>query len=156
MEWLHAIIALFSIHHSVCKASVFGYKGDKMAGGDAVCVHRRLKPGDVGVAHRTLPCGTKVVLMNPRNGKIAVATVMDHGPYGAIDDDGEWVLKRTNKDPGKWRGCLDMTRALQTLLDHNGFEKVIYAPVVERQYAASTRQRPEVQLLSGAPVCMGP
>jgi rare lipoprotein A len=35
----------------------------------------------VGVAHRTLPCGTKVVFRNPANGRTVVAHVVDRGPY---------------------------------------------------------------------------
>jgi rare lipoprotein A (peptidoglycan hydrolase) len=35
----------------------------------------------VGVAHRTLPCGTKVVFRNPSNGRTVVARVVDRGPY---------------------------------------------------------------------------
>lgn len=33
------------------------------------------------VAHRTLPCGTRLSLSNPRNGRSVVATVTDRGPY---------------------------------------------------------------------------
>lgn len=135
MEWLIAILSFLVTpppKTNICTASVFGYQGDKMAGGNAVCVKRRLTSSDIGVAHRTLPCGSKVVVQNVRTGKVAIATVMDHGPYGAIDDDGTWVLKRNKKEPGKWRGCLDMTRKLQELIGHNGFEKVIYAPVAQR------------------------
>jgi rare lipoprotein A (peptidoglycan hydrolase) len=35
----------------------------------------------VGVAHRTLPCGTKVVFRNPANGRVVTARVVDRGPY---------------------------------------------------------------------------
>jgi rare lipoprotein A (peptidoglycan hydrolase) len=35
----------------------------------------------VGVAHRTLPCGTKVIFRNPANGRTVVARVVDRGPY---------------------------------------------------------------------------
>jgi rare lipoprotein A (peptidoglycan hydrolase) len=35
----------------------------------------------VGVAHRTLPCGTKVTFKNPANGRIVTAPVVDRGPY---------------------------------------------------------------------------
>ena len=33
------------------------------------------------VAHKTLPCGTKVRLENPETGKVIVAVVKDRGPY---------------------------------------------------------------------------
>jgi hypothetical protein len=51
----------------------------------------------VGVAHRTLPCGTKVAFRY--NGKTVITEVIDRGPY---------VSGRT------W----DMTRGLCMLLDH--------------------------------------
>lgn len=35
----------------------------------------------VGVAHRSLPCGTKVTFKNPDNGRIVTAPVVDRGPY---------------------------------------------------------------------------
>lgn len=35
----------------------------------------------VGVAHRSLPCGTKVTFRNPANGKVVTAPVIDRGPY---------------------------------------------------------------------------
>jgi hypothetical protein len=35
----------------------------------------------VGVAHRTLPCGTKVTFRNPANGRTVTAAVIDRGPY---------------------------------------------------------------------------
>jgi hypothetical protein len=37
----------------------------------------------VGVAHRTLPCGTPVVFRNPASGAVVRATVIDRGPYVA-------------------------------------------------------------------------
>ena len=56
-----------------------------------------LTPDDVGVAHRTLPCGTKVTLRY--NGVTVTTRVVDRGPY---------VPGRT------W----DMTKGLCTLLNH--------------------------------------
>ena len=36
-----------------------------------------------GVAHRTLPCGTKVSFRNPKNGRTITVPVIDRGPYVA-------------------------------------------------------------------------
>jgi Lytic transglycolase len=36
-----------------------------------------------GVAHRTLPCGTKITFRNPANGRTVTTTVVDRGPYVA-------------------------------------------------------------------------
>ena len=35
----------------------------------------------VGVAHRSLPCGTRVSFRNPANGRVVTAPVVDRGPY---------------------------------------------------------------------------
>lgn len=35
----------------------------------------------IGVASRTLPCGTKVTFRNPANGRTVTAPVIDRGPY---------------------------------------------------------------------------
>jgi hypothetical protein len=37
--------------------------------------------GIVGVAHRSLPCGTKITFKNPANGRVVTARVIDRGPY---------------------------------------------------------------------------
>jgi hypothetical protein len=53
----------------------------------------------LGVAHRSLPCGTLVTFRNPQNGRQITVPVIDRGPY---------VSGRT------W----DMSRALCEYLDH--------------------------------------
>jgi hypothetical protein len=53
----------------------------------------------LGVAHRSLPCGTLVTFRNPANGRRITVPVIDRGPY---------VAGRT------W----DMSRALCDYLDH--------------------------------------
>lgn len=53
----------------------------------------------LGVAHRSLPCGTLVTFRNPANGRQITVPVIDRGPY---------VAGRT------W----DMSRALCDYLDH--------------------------------------
>jgi rare lipoprotein A (peptidoglycan hydrolase) len=35
----------------------------------------------VGVAHRTLPCGTRITFKNPSNGRVVTMPVVDRGPY---------------------------------------------------------------------------
>ena len=42
-----------------------------------------LTEGLLGVAHRTLPCGTMVTFRNPRNGREITVPVVDRGPYVA-------------------------------------------------------------------------
>jgi rare lipoprotein A (peptidoglycan hydrolase) len=35
----------------------------------------------IGVAHRTLPCGTKITFRDPASGRTVTAPVVDRGPY---------------------------------------------------------------------------
>jgi rare lipoprotein A (peptidoglycan hydrolase) len=55
--------------------STYGSPGDSLACGG------RLAAGQQGVAHRTLPCGTKVELR--REGRTLTTRVIDRGPYVA-------------------------------------------------------------------------
>jgi rare lipoprotein A (peptidoglycan hydrolase) len=52
-----------------------GFYGKRTACGVA------LTKGLIGVAHRSLPCGTKITFRNPANGRTVTATVVDRGPY---------------------------------------------------------------------------
>lgn len=58
-------------------ASYYGpeFTGRRMANG------RRFDPGSTSVAHKTLPFGTTVLVTNLENGRSAVATVEDRGPF---------------------------------------------------------------------------
>ena len=87
----------------VCIASVFASKGDKWAGGVAPYLKRKVRPSDWGVAHRTLPLGSKVKVINLRTKRSTIARVIDRGPYGAIYR-GKWRVKKRKTDPGVWRG----------------------------------------------------
>jgi hypothetical protein len=52
-----------------------GFYGNRTACGVA------LTQSVIGVAHRSLPCGTKVTFKNPENGRVVTARVIDRGPY---------------------------------------------------------------------------
>jgi len=54
-----------------------GFYGNRTACG------QRLTRGLIGVAHKTLPCGTRIVFRNPSNGRTVTAAVVDRGPYVA-------------------------------------------------------------------------
>lgn len=126
---LKILLSLFLSWES-CTASVFGYPGDRHAGGEALCLGREITDEDVGIAHRSLPCGTEVMLHNPRTGRTVTAKVVDRGPYGAIHA-GKWVLKRRERDPGIWRGCVDLTPRAARRLGHNGLEMVVVVPAMQ-------------------------
>jgi rare lipoprotein A len=51
------------------------YDGDQTASGE------RMKPGAMTAAHRTLPFGTEVTVVNRRNGRSAVVRINDRGPF---------------------------------------------------------------------------
>ncbi len=112
-----------------CVSTIFGYPGDRWAGGNALLLKRPVNDSDFGVAHRTLPLGSKVLVCRDT---CALATVIDRGPYGAMHE-GSWVLKRRKSDPGVWRGCLDTTPALAKALKHQGFDKVSVTPIPNYQ-----------------------
>lgn len=52
-----------------------GFYGKRTACGLAMTESLR------GVAHRTLPCGTKITFRNPANGRTITVPVVDRGPY---------------------------------------------------------------------------
>jgi rare lipoprotein A len=54
-----------------------GFIGNRTACG--LTLTRRL----VGVAHRTLPCGTRIAFRDPGTDRVVVAPVVDRGPYVA-------------------------------------------------------------------------
>jgi hypothetical protein len=54
-----------------------GFYGNRTACGQALTTTLQ------GVAHKTLPCGTKVTFRNPSNGRTISVPVVDRGPYVA-------------------------------------------------------------------------
>lgn len=57
---------------------------EKMAGEKFFCLNRKVDTKTFGVAHRWLPCGTIVLVVNIRNGRTVKAPVIDRGPYHAV------------------------------------------------------------------------
>jgi rare lipoprotein A len=51
--------------------------------GHGTACGKRLTRSLLGVAHKTLPCGTKITFKNPRNGRTITVKVVDRGPYVA-------------------------------------------------------------------------
>ena len=56
-------------------ASIYAYSGEKTANGE------RANPAGLTAAHKTLPFGTKVRVVNQRNGKSVVVRINDRGPF---------------------------------------------------------------------------
>lgn len=105
-------------------ATIFGQAGDMLAGDHLYCTGKKLEPTQLACAHRTLPCGTVLMLENPRTGRFAVCEVLDRGPFGANLESGEWGFKIRRSDPGTWRGIVDLAPAVAEALDHNGRERI--------------------------------
>jgi hypothetical protein len=124
-----------------CNSTIFGYEGDKYSGSKALYLGRPVDPEhDIGIAHRGLPLGSLVVLHVPKRDTFVVAVVIDRGPYGRIDKDGNWyngasewkAHVRRNKpySPGsRWNGCIDITPRAAELLEHDGWEVVQAYPL---------------------------
>lgn len=105
-------------------ATRFGDPGDILAGDHLYCTGKKIEPTQLACAHRTLPCGTTIMIENPRTGRFAVCEVLDRGPFGAVADNGKWTFKFQKSDPGQWRGVVDLSPAVAAALDHNGRERV--------------------------------
>jgi rare lipoprotein A len=56
-------------------ASVYGYDGTKSASGE------RTNPRGMTAAHRTLPFGTMVTVVNKKNGRQVTVRINDRGPF---------------------------------------------------------------------------
>jgi len=56
-------------------ASVYGHRGGKTANGEHV------SPGALTAAHRTLPFGTHVRVVNKKNGRSVTVRINDRGPF---------------------------------------------------------------------------
>ena len=72
----------------VIAISVWHYDGSVSWYGPGFYGHRTacgyaLTTSLVGVAHRSLPCGTRVRFRNPANGRVVTVPVVDRGPYVA-------------------------------------------------------------------------
>lgn len=121
---LLAIIGVQPLQADRGLATIFGEQGDTLAGDHLYCTGKKLEPDQLACAHRTLPCGTVLVLENPRTGRFATCEVLDRGPFGARLESGSWGFKIRQTDPGTWRGIVDLAPAVATALDHNGRERV--------------------------------
>jgi hypothetical protein len=69
-----------------------GFYGNRTACG------KRLRRGTLGVAHRSLPCGTKVSLLH--RGRTITVEVIDRGPYSRAD----WDLTEETADRLRFEG----------------------------------------------------
>jgi rare lipoprotein A (peptidoglycan hydrolase) len=98
-------------------ATVYGTPGDIHAGGNLACqVHRPVPQDELLCAHRWLPCGTEVVVINLERNSMSSCTVADRGPFGA------------DPQTGRWKGLIDLTpyAARAVRLDGRDMVRLIY------------------------------
>ena len=138
-----AFVGSTSMVHDRGVATRFGDPGDPLDGNHLSCTHQKMQPGQLACAHRTLPCGTMLMIENPRNHKMALCQVLDRGPFGALDEDGVWLIKRHADEPGDWRGILDLSPAVADALEFNGRENVhiFYQRIARRLHAGRKAPR---------------
>ena len=106
------------------KAAVYGQAGDRMAGGPLACSGKRLSQNDLVCAHRTLPCGTPMLVWSLRTQRIATCRVLDRGPFGARLSTGKLVIKKRATQKGTWRAVVDMAPAVASMLGVEDTEPV--------------------------------
>jgi len=61
--------------HQTGMAAIYSYSGGQTASGE------RSDPQGLTAAHRTLPFGTRVRVVNIKNGKTVVVRINDRGPF---------------------------------------------------------------------------
>lgn len=111
MTALHLLALLLSARAGV--ATNFAPSGDPWnPDPHAACLRRDLRDSDLVVAHRTLPCGSRVLIYVPRTGRSVVARVGDRGPRHAM---------------------VDLAPATTRALRANGMESVLMWSLVDQQ-----------------------
>lgn len=131
-------------------ATIFATKDDPFLGGKSPCLNRLVLPTDDIIAHRYLPCGTKVRITAIRTGRSTFTYVGERGPYGACTypgwepgnptdpnkpnqcPNGYWVIKRKASEPGLWRGAADITPAVAKRVGHTGYELILLEVVPKK------------------------
>lgn len=143
-----------------CLATQYAHPGDKWAGDKFYCTNTRVDHRKWGIAHRTLPCGTMVLITNIRNGKSVRAPVIDRGPYWIVptkcsrDDYGFpshacWNRGRAKVsrylDPASgitFASCADLTPPVARAIGLNGKEPVIVYVLPKKKPKPKRYQRP--------------
>lgn len=117
-----------TLHRDTGIASTY-YVGDRLDNGRLACAHGRRWTGadEVLAAHRTLPCGTLVLVVNAKTGSAAWIPIRDRGPYGGVMPDGHWVVKRPGDRAtasARYRGVIDLSIAAARLIGLPGMGRV--------------------------------
>ncbi len=148
---------------TACIATQFAHKGDKWAGEKFFCTRRKVSHRQFGIAHRTLPCGTMVLITNIRTGRSVRAPVIDRGPYWVVptkcsrDNSGFPSHKCWAKGRAKVRrylnpasgitfaSCADLTPPVARAIGLNGKEPVIVYVLPKKKKRKRRRYRRRVR-----------
>lgn len=126
LAWLAALWLAQGAVSETCLSTTFGGVDDRYAGGRALYLGRHVTERDIGIAHRTLPGGSRVLVR--KGWRFVVASVIDRGPYGCVDARGRWGVCRRPDKRRPYRGCADLTRRTASILGHDGRDVVtLYA-----------------------------
>jgi len=129
-----ALALLLAPRAEVGLAAVYGYPGDRLDNGHHACralLTRRhglkwwQQAKARGIAHRTLPCGTRVELYDLRTSRRASAVVVDRGPHGQVLPDGRWTARRQLRPGARWRGIVDLLPPVAAQLRLRGLHPVL-------------------------------
>ncbi len=142
---LMALLGTTQISAARGYATEFGASEDMLTGGTMACTGKKMGPDDLVCAHRSLPCGTRVVVHSLRTKKVASCVVVDRGPYGATLPNGEIILKVRASEEGTWRGLIDLSPAVARALSFSGREQVGLIYERPRRHVMQTRATPEAK-----------
>ncbi len=134
---MHLIALLLGFSQTPVDAGLaarYGYPGDRYAGKPQYACQSVLakQVGDEswqnmlrhGVAHRSLPCGTPLIICTKKENLCTKAWVVDRGPFGAVDAKGRWHARKHLKRGERWRGILDLLPGPAKALELTGLKYV--------------------------------
>lgn len=87
-----------------------GGSGDNGLHGKITATGEVFNPARRTCAHRTIRLHTIVIIEDLDTGNKTWCRISDRGPYGGLDENGQWLLKLKESDPGEWRGIADLSK----------------------------------------------
>ena len=92
-----------------------------------------------GIAHRSLPLGSRVTVCSHRTGICVDTLVIDRGPYGKLTPEGIWFNgAREPERVGEWRGCADISAPLAGML---GVSELFAATLISEHGKRKRREK---------------
>lgn len=132
----YVLAAAFGVGVDEGFATLYGTPGDPNLGesGTMACTGREVPQDERLCAHRWLPCGTEVMVVNLERPGVTTCKVADRGPFGKTKG-------------GQWRGIIDLTpgSARGAKLDGRDLVRIIYKlpPAGHKVYGNARFLRPK-------------